>query len=153
MGKIFGKNSINLTGLKQTMMKLWCAEGTLQVVEIKHKMYQFIFSIAEERQRVMDRRPWTFENQFLILQPWTKDIAQDAIAFLMSQIWVQAWHIPAQWFSTATAWKIGKVFNQCHNVFTPEYGIKEGRSVKLLVDIDVTEPLIEGTNICFEGEK
>lgn len=151
-GEIVGENSVNLTGLKQMMMKLWCAEGCLKVVEIKNKMYQFIFSSEEERKRVLERRPWTFENQ-LVLQLWKNDIDKATAAFNTSQIWVHAWHIPAQLFSTATAWKIGKVFNQCNNVFIPECDSKNGRYVKILVEIDVTKPLIRGTNLSFEREK
>lgn len=67
VGKIFGDNSVNFTGLKQTMTKLWCADGSLKVVEIKNKMYQFTFSNGEEKRRVLERRPWTFDNQLLLL--------------------------------------------------------------------------------------
>lgn len=96
VGRIYGGNGVNFTGLKQTMTKLWCAEGELKMVEIKNKTYQFFFSNEEERIRVLEKRPWTFDNQLLVLQPWKKDMDMDEKAFSISPMWIQVWHIPAQ---------------------------------------------------------
>lgn len=57
VGWIFGRNAINFTGLKQTMSKLWCAEGELNVIELKSKLYKFVFSSEEERMRVLEKHP------------------------------------------------------------------------------------------------
>lgn len=35
----------------------------------------------------------------------------------------------------------------------PENDTKEGRYVKMLVEVDLTKPLIRGTKVGFEGEK
>lgn len=131
VGKIFGGHTVHLNGLKQTMTGLWCSEGTLKVIELKNKMYQFVFSDEDERKRVPEKRPWTFEYQVLVLHPWRDGIVNDAKAFLSTQIWVQAWNIPAQWLSSASVWKLGTLFNQCSNVIISENGSKEG-----LVEID-----------------
>lgn len=99
VGRIYGRNGINFTGLKQTMSKLWCAEGELKVVELKNKVYQFIFSKAEERTRVLKRRPWSFDNQLLVIHPWQQDIENDVEVFLKSPLWIQAWQIPNHWLT------------------------------------------------------
>lgn len=57
MGRIYGENAVNFTGLKQTMTKLWCVEGSLKMVELKNKMYQFVFS-KKEGKRVLEKIPW-----------------------------------------------------------------------------------------------
>lgn len=69
VGKIYGDNGVNYTSLRQTMEKLWCAEGSLKVIKMKNKMYQFIFSKAGEKCRVLNKRPWTFDNQLLVIEP------------------------------------------------------------------------------------
>lgn len=84
VGKIFGNNTANFTGLKQTMTQLWCPEGTLRVVEIGAKMFQFFFSNEDERRRVLERRPWTFDNQLLVLQPWQNETDLKAEAFFQN---------------------------------------------------------------------
>lgn len=68
-------------------------------------------------------------------------------------MWVQAWNIPAHWLSSATVWKIRQVFDHCLNVVViPESGNKEWRYAKLLVEVDLTQPLLRGTNIRCNGE-
>lgn len=39
VGKVYCEGGVNYIGLKQTMQKLWCAEGSLKVVELKNKLY------------------------------------------------------------------------------------------------------------------
>lgn len=152
VGKIFGDNVVNFTGLKKTMTKLWCRERRLKVTELNHKIYQFVFSCAEERRRVLEKRPWLFDNKLLVLQPWQKDIEKKDEALQSAQMWVQVWNIPVHWISAETAWKIMKGFGKCNNVIVPKNGSKEGRYVKMFVEVELTKPLIRGTKICFEGE-
>lgn len=82
-----------------------------------------------------------------------KDIDRNEEVFCISQMWIQAWFIPVQWLSLEITWKIGKIFNYCHNVAIQESGSKEERYVKLLVDVDLTKALIRRTKVCFEEEK
>lgn len=39
------------------------------VAELNNRMYQFVFSREEERKIVIDKRPWSFDNQMLIIHP------------------------------------------------------------------------------------
>lgn len=99
VGRIFGEFSINYTGLKHTMTKLWYEKGELKVIELKHQMYQFVFTKEEERKQVLDKRPWNFDNQLLVIHPWREGIESDASVFSVTPIWIQAWQIPVQWLS------------------------------------------------------
>lgn len=81
----------------------------------------------------------------LVILLWQKDIENEDEAFIFTQMWVQAWHIPTQWLTPDTAWKLGKTFKLCYNVFIPESGSKDGRVVKMLVEVDLSKPLIRGT--------
>ncbi|KAL3520902.1 hypothetical protein ACH5RR_019051 [Cinchona calisaya] len=47
--------------------------------------------------------------------------------------------------------KIGKVFNQVADVIIPVRGGKEGKHIKILVEINLTKPLTRGTMVKFEG--
>lgn len=73
-------------------------------------------------------------------------------AFCSTQMWVQAWHIPIQWLSAETGWKIRKIFNRCFNIIILENESKDGRYVKLLIEVDLSKPLVRGTKIRLEGE-
>lgn len=49
-------------------------------------------------------------------------------------------------------WKIGKLFPSSLNVVVPENGSKEGKIIKLLVDIKLDQPLMRGTKIKMEDK-
>lgn len=67
LGRIWEEKIANFTRLKSTFGKLWCQKGSLKVVEFGANFYQFIFTNKEERDRAMLKRPWFFDNQFLVL--------------------------------------------------------------------------------------
>lgn len=153
VGRIWGEYAVNYTGLKQTLSKLWCEEGEVKIFELKNKMYQFVFTKEEERRRVLEKRLWTFDNQLLVIHPWRKGLDYALDAFCSSLMWVQAWQIPVQWLSMDTSWKLGRVFSQCNKVVIPENGSSEGRFAKLLVEMDLTKPLIRGTKLRCKGDE
>lgn len=64
LGKIWGNKTANFTGLRNTLTPLWCHKGELRVVELSSNFFQFIFSNKEEKERVLMKRPWIFDNQF-----------------------------------------------------------------------------------------
>lgn len=72
--------------------------------------------------------------------------------FFSTLIWIQAWQIPVQWLSNETTWKLGRIFNKCHKVVIPEAGSKDVRYAKLLVEVDLTKPLIRGTKLRCNGK-
>lgn len=60
---------------------------------------------------------------------------------------IQARQIPTQWRSLETTWKLGRIFNKCHKAVIPKHGSKEGKYAKLLVEVDLMKPLIQGTKL------
>lgn len=49
-------------------------------------------------------------------------------------------------------WKIGKLLRMCLNVVIPENGSKEGRMLKMLVEIELDKPLLRGAKIKLDKE-
>lgn len=49
-------------------------------------------------------------------------------------------------------WKLSKFFHSCLNVVLPESGGKEGRLLKLLVELDLDKPLLRGTKLKLDNE-
>lgn len=61
-GKVFG--------VKSAMMKFWQHRGLCKLVAIAQNVYQSTFDDVFERDRVMQGRPWLFDNHLLVLQLW-----------------------------------------------------------------------------------
>lgn len=70
LGRIWGAKAANFSGLRNTFSKQWSQKGDLKVVELGFNYFQFIFSSMEERNRVLQKRPWFFDNQMIVIQPW-----------------------------------------------------------------------------------
>lgn len=142
LGKIWGNKAVNFTGIRNTLSQLWCHKGELKVVELSYNFFQFIFSNKEEKERVLLKRPWIFDNQFVVLQPWTPKLTADYNNFSIAKIWVQVKGLLNHWSAKAVGWKLGKLFHCCLNVILLENGSKEGRILKLFVELKLDCPLL-----------
>lgn len=67
-------------------------------------------------------------------------------------MWLQVSGLPHHWYSTEVGWKIGKLFSQCLNVLIPENGSQSGLLIKMLVEVDLTKPLMRGTHLRFDED-
>lgn len=63
-------------------------------------------------------------------------------------MWVQIRRVPNNWSSRKVGWKLSKL----SNVIIPENGSKNGRMLKLLVEVELDKPLLRGTKIELENE-
>lgn len=66
---------------------------------------------------------------------------------------VQVKGLPNHWSSKAVGWKLGKLFHCCLNVILLENGSKEGRILKLLVELKLDCPLLRGSMVKMGSEK
>lgn len=152
VGRILGSKPANFSGLKNTFSKLWSQMGDLRVVELGPNFYQFIFTSQEERERVLQKRPWFFDNQLIVLHQWRQDIKQEDDSFRKGLIWIQIRGLPNHWSSKEFGWKLSKLFPSCLNVVLPDSGSKEGRLLKLLVEVELDKPLLSGTKLKLDHE-
>lgn len=67
LGKIWGSKATNFTRLENTLNQLWCKKRELKVMELSYNYFQFIFTNKEEKDRVLLKRPWIFDNQFVVV--------------------------------------------------------------------------------------
>lgn len=81
LGKIWGVKLANFTGLKNTLSLLWRKEGELKLVELGNSLFRFIFANKENANRVIQKRPWFFDNQMIVLQHWRSDLKNEDLSF------------------------------------------------------------------------
>ncbi|KAL3530134.1 hypothetical protein ACH5RR_009456 [Cinchona calisaya] len=68
-------------------------------------------------------------------------------------MWVQLWNIPIHLINRGMGMKLGNIIGQSSGVIIPSIGGKEGRHVKVLTKIDITQPLIRGDMVTLGGNK
>lgn len=152
LGKIWGVKLANFTGLKNTLSLLWSQEEELKLVELGNSFFQFIFANKENANRVMQKRPWFFDNQMIVLQHWRSDLKNEDLSFKKGLMGIQICGLPNHWSSKKVCWKLGKLFPSCLNVVIPEHGSKEGKLIRLLVELYLDRPLLGGTKIKLHHE-
>lgn len=150
-GKVVGEKSANVTGVKNVANQLWGYPKKMEVVEIGRNLFQFNFVDMEELIKVMDRRPYLIDNQILNLRRWEAGIDKKLNAFNLAPLWVQIWGLPVHCITKEIGKKIGSVFESVLEVVIPTGGSKEGRHVKILCELDTTQPLLRGTTVKIEG--
>lgn len=74
-GKVFGEKKANFVGVKSTMFKIWNHKGLCKVKALSQNIFQFVFKRPEERDEVLERRPWLFDNFLLVLLPWEENVS------------------------------------------------------------------------------
>ena len=136
--------------MKSFATNMWDFAKTLKVVKIGVNLFQMIFENTHDKEKVLNGRLWVFDNQPLVL-PWKESIETDERAFKKTWIWVQIWNLPIHWITKEVRRKIGGVFLSSKDVIIPKVGSNEGKHVKILVKIDLTQPLIRGTTVKMNG--
>lgn len=117
---------------------------------IAPNVYQFIFHDISKIDGVMQGRPWLFDNQLLVLKPWEENWNWKDECFNVSPFWIQVWHIPPHLMYVETGRRIGGLISDVRDVMLMDTGGKEGRHMKIQVDIDITKPLQRGTMLKYK---
>ncbi|KAH7847153.1 hypothetical protein Vadar_022585 [Vaccinium darrowii] len=143
-GKIISQKPVNFGGLKTTMGLIWGNPKDFRVLEIGKGIYQFILPSETDAIRILNGKPWFFNNHFLILEKWNPKLQPSQYSFKHTPIWVQIWGLPIQFISAEVGQKIGAKIGFVDDVSIPVTGSKEGRFARVRTHMDVSEPLKRG---------
>ena len=111
-------------------------------MEIGVNMFQFVFAIMQDKNRVLNSRPWVYDNSPLVILPQSDGLEIDQNAFNKTWIWVQIQNLPLRWITKDAGRKIASVFLSMKKVIVPNSGSKEGKHLKILAEIDLNQPML-----------
>lgn len=94
-----GSKKCKFLRFNNTLTNRWCQKEGLKVVELEHNFYQFIFGLQEEKDRVLLKRLWFFENHIIVLHPWKQNLKSNDELFRKMQMWVQVRGLPNHWMA------------------------------------------------------
>ena len=151
VGRLIGTKVANYTGVKNFTNHAWGYPRNLVVTELGPNIFQFQFDVDEEREKVLMGGPWVLDNQVLVIKNWEMGCERKPQFFRYTYLWVQVWNLPVHWLCRTVGIKVGKLFKSVREVIVPPGGGKEGRHMKILVEVDVQKPLLRGTLVKLEG--
>ncbi|CAA0835012.1 Unknown protein [Striga hermonthica] len=152
-GKVVGDRHAGLLGIKRTMGAIWRMQHSMEVKEISKIFFQFIFLSQEDKKKVSAGHNWMYGNQYLILKEWFHGLHSNHSCFDEITLWVQVLNVPLNWMSTEVGQKVGRIVNKVKNVVGCKVGGDVGSFLKLLVAIDLKEPIPRCTSIKLGNQK
>lgn len=93
-GKILGGKTANFTGLQNILRIIWLTEKPFKIFKIGHNLYHFFFESEADKLKIFHGRPWFFDSQYLLLQPWSDEKTLQEVDFSSSPMWIQIWNLP-----------------------------------------------------------
>ncbi|CAA0840589.1 Unknown protein, partial [Striga hermonthica] len=151
-GRIYGEKRVNFTGMRNTLQTVWQTQKPVTARALGHNQFQFIFQTEEDKKRVLTGKTWSFDGQYLLLKEWNPTEEGRTEEADTIQLWVQIWDLPLHWVSAEIGLKVGKLFKEVLDVVVPDMGVYGGRLVKILVELNLKDPILRGTHIRLGGE-
>ncbi|XP_027098956.1 uncharacterized protein [Coffea arabica] len=151
IGKIKGEKIANFTGVKKFVTVAWSYPKGLEVIELWPNLFQFTIPDAQDKERIWLRGPRVTDNQILVLREWEIGIEENDSAFNLAPLCVQFWNLPLHWLTKSVEKKIGAIFDEVKDVIIQQTGGKEGKHMKILVQADISQPLLRGTTVQMNG--
>lgn len=81
---------------------------TLKFVDVGDGLFHFRFSLESQLWWVSDNRPWSFENNMMVVQRWEKGLTTRTVQFRSMLMWVQVWGLPLDLIDEEAGLDIGR---------------------------------------------
>lgn len=68
VGKVITMRSYNFDALKRTLNQIWSLTKDALFRQIENGLFVIQFAVAKDKVKVMEGRPWTFDNNLVLLE-------------------------------------------------------------------------------------
>lgn len=127
-------------------------EHSWHICEEAKNLFVFTFRNDKDKQKVLDKGPWTANENLLLLQDWPDHACLSQIQFLIANFWIRVTGVPLRFFSAENARIIGNKAGKVIQVMVPKpRSSLWGRSLRIRVEVDLCRPLIAGFFMRNEG--
>ena len=145
LGKLISSKVIGFNTVRDVVGKAWRPSFPLEVKRLEGNLFLFSFHHEADLLKAFRRRPWSIRGGHLILKKWSSDLAWKEVDFSLSSLWVQVHGLPPLWQSECNLKAIGsKVGNVIEVDFAGEGDSGWKRFTRIMVDVDISKPLILG---------
>ncbi|CAA0809678.1 Unknown protein [Striga hermonthica] len=147
IGKIYGEKKANFGGLKTTLSNIWSTEAPFTVRSIGANLFQFIFQKVEDKDKILLGKSWTFDGQYIILKEWNPNNTEFLEDDEKIKLCVQIHDLPLHLLTFDIGLKIGGIIGTVLDVLVPNSTSVIGRILRVLVEFNLKDKLLRGTNI------
>ena len=86
--KVLSHNSINIDALRKNLRMIWKPQKSIQINEVKDELYLVEFGDGQDKKRIMEMCPWTYEKYSILLREFESEQVPKDISLWQSPFWV-----------------------------------------------------------------
>ena len=105
-----------------------------------------------DKDRVLIGRPWSFERCLLLVTSLEGDVQSSKLDMNLVPFWVQIHDLPLLYMNREVGEHVGGILGSVLLVDTDENGVGWGKSLRVRVQLDVSQPLLRGKKIRLNGQ-
>lgn len=151
VGKYWMEKRYNKEAFKSVLSKLWRSEGGVNFKELQDNLWLFEFAEEEDKRRVLDGRPWSFDRQLVVIQEFDGLTPPSQMQLNQSVFWIQIHDMPLLCMTKSVGTKIGESLGKLEGIDVAKDGAGWGKCLRIRVRIDVTKPLERGRELLVGG--
>ena len=99
----------------------------------------------------MEMRPWSYENQLVLIREFEGELVPKEISFRWSSFWIQIYNLPLKSMTSGLSYVIIGKIGEVLEIDVPKKGVQWGKYLRVKVNIDTTRKLVRGKKVCIEG--
>lgn len=140
LAHISGDRLLHLEGFKSAMGNAWkCGSFSMQRVDTV--FYQIFFGTQDTVDFVLSNGPWNFENNLVLVRPFTPISEQHSLCLSREYFWVLLTGLPRICYTLDVARKLSKVYASCHMMQIREDKLRGTKYFRFRILVDLTKPL------------
>ena len=145
VGRVITDRSFNIDAFKRTMAQVWAVSKRLVIRLIGPNLFLFQFFHWRDKEKVMEGRPWCFDNQLLVLNEVVGTEKPSEVILTHSPFWIRIKDLPFNCRSTAICKTIASNLGYVVEIEDDTINLDNYRRVRIMMD--VTKPLCRFQNI------
>lgn len=107
VGKIMTVRPYNFEAFKRTMNQIWAISKDALFRSIEHGLFVVQFPTLRDKKKIMEGRPWTFDQNLVVLNEIEGGVQPSDIALNRCPFWVRFYNLPLDSRSVNHIRKIG----------------------------------------------
>ena len=139
VGRVLTVRSYNFEALKRTLNQIWTISNGALFRTIENGFFVVQFANLRDKTKVLAGRPWTFDQNLILLSEIEGELQPSNISLTMCPFWLRLYNLPmayrTQKYITLIVSSMGEVLE-----FDSD-GIVWDKSARIRVLLDVTKPL------------
>ncbi|XP_042990316.1 uncharacterized protein LOC122317333 [Carya illinoinensis] len=151
--KLWSDRRVGKDIVRATMAKIWRVDRSFTFQEVSTNLFVITFVCKEDKNRVLEGRPWLFGNCLLVLKPLDGFIHPMKMNFDSECFWIQMHNLPFVCMKSEIGKKIGESIGRVQEVDVREGGSEWGGVLRVKVELNLKKAVARGRTMDVLGKK